>query len=177
VQPDALGAVEIVEEVRLDAPVPTLVLGPPRQPQGDGALAGLRPRIVDLQVSVDGAVTQVPGGGVITAPQRLALPPSARSVTMRYRVLGSVARSVPATPGRALVLLSPLSAGGLAPTLPVVVDVDGSTAGEVLNLVCPDLEERAQVCGLAAGSHRYTPALTAGKATVVAQLNLPGPGA
>ena len=93
---------------------------------------------------------------------------------MRYRVEGSTDRSQPAPVGRALVLLPrhPLRPRCRRPS--VVVEVIGGT---VRNLVCPDLPVSDQLCGRQRGAVWSTTPLPLSRASVVAQMDLPQPGA
>lgn len=171
-EPDAQGDVEVTERVRLIVPVTELTIAPPAAP-ATGAGAGLAPRLASLQVTADDLVVTVPKGGVISSPLRLELPLAASTLSLRYRLLGAVERSAPAPPGRALVLMPPVSAGSLPGTLPVVVEVSGA---RVRNLYCPRLPVAEQLCGRAGADRWHTPVLTPKTATVLAQVDLPAPG-
>lgn len=140
-----------------------------------GDLAALKPRVTDLQVSADGELVSVPSSSRVLAESSLVeLPRAARAVVLRYRVQNASSRSLPGPPGRALVLLPPISTMPPGASLPVVVEVRGGT---VLNLLCPGLDRGHQLCGHDSGAAWYSDQLPAGRTAVVAQVDLPPPGA
>jgi hypothetical protein len=173
-QPAADGTLEVVERVRLERAVSALLLAPPR-PRGGGA-AGANPTITGFQAQAGGlVVTDAPASPLPADGERIELPVPATDITMRYRLEGSTDRSQPAPVGRVLVLLPPVTRSD--PALgdpPVVVEVVGGT---VRNLVCPDLPVSDQLCGRQRGAVWSTTTLPLSRASVVAQMDLPQPGA
>lgn len=165
------GALEVVEHVRFAAPRSRLSLD---LPVTKGVLDGSLPRPVvsGLQVAADGAVVPVEVAAIADGTT-LDLPAGATSVEMRYVMRDATMRSTPSTPGRALVLVPPLSRGDGVTGLPVVVEVDHTT---VRNLLCPGLPASRQLCGRQASDRWYTTPLAAGSTAVVAQVDLPAPG-
>lgn len=172
-QPDAAGDLEVVERVRLAAPVRRLRLAP-LHASGSGVSAA-SPTVTAFQATADGAV--VPGAPSSPMPRSgewLQLPAPATDISMRYRVEGGASRSQPAPAGRALVVLPPLTtASAEVGGLMVVVEVVGT---QVRNLVCPDLPAAEQLCGRQVGAVWTTTALPLGRSGVVAQVDLPAPG-
>ncbi len=173
-QAEADGALEVLEQVRLPKPASTLTVRVPRA-SGSG-VAAAAPTISDFQAQAGGQVvsdtlaTPMPPAG-----DQLALPAPSTDITMRYRLEGGAERSQPAPVGRALVLLPPVTAAEPALAgLPVVVEVVG---GNIRNLVCPDLDARDQLCGRQQGSLWSTAPIPFGRSLVVAQMDLPAPGA
>jgi hypothetical protein len=172
--PGVDGTLEVVERVKLGTPVSALLLAPPR-PRGGGA-AGANPTITGFQAQAGGlVVTDSPASPLPAAGERIELPAPATDITMRYRVEGSTDRSQPAPVGRVLVLLPPITRSDPAVgDPPVVVEVIGGT---VRNLVCPDLPVSDQLCGRQRGAVWSTTPLPLSRASVVAQMDLPQPGA
>ncbi len=169
--PSANGDLEVVERVRFAVPSDSLTLGVPSSQGIAKGTAPLRARLKDLQVSADGNVVDTTGAS-LSQTTRLTLPSGTRQVQMRYRLTGSVLRSTPSTPGRALVVLPPLSRGPRVDTLQVIVEVQGGT---VRNLQCPALRAADQLCGREGPDRWYTVPLTLGRSAVLAQLDLPSP--
>ena len=172
--PGVDGTLEVVERVKLGTPVSALLLAPPR-PRGGGA-AGANPTITGFQAQAGGlVVTDTPASPLPTEGERIELPGPATDITMRYRLEGGSDRSQPAPVGRVLVLLPPITRSDPAVGDPsVVVEVIGGT---VRNLVCPDLPVSDQLCGRQRGAVWSTTTLPLSRASVVAQLDLPQPGA
>jgi hypothetical protein len=173
-QADAAGGLEVLEQVKLPAPATVLTIALPKA-AGSG-VAAATPTISAFQAQAGGHVvtdtlaSPLPAGG-----DRLTLPIASTDITMRYRLEGGAERSQPAPVGRALVLLPPVTAARpeLA-GLPLVVQVAG---GNIRNQVCPDLDARDQLCGRQQGSWWSTAAIPLGRSVVVAQMDLPTPGA
>jgi hypothetical protein len=171
-QPDATGGLEVVERVRLAAPVRAIWIALPRAPTAAiGSVATLK----GFQAEADGQVVTDPPASPLTVDgDRLDLPAPVSAITMRYRLEGAAARSQPAPAGRVLVPLPPITRPD--PTLgdlQVVVEVSGGT---VRNLVCPDLPVSDQLCGRQQGRLWSTTRLPLSRSTVIAQLDLPDPG-
>jgi hypothetical protein len=172
-EPDATGALEVVERVRTAAPVRVLSIALPRSTAP--GTAGVRPSVSGLQAEAGGlVVTDTLAAPLTTAGERLELPAPATEITMRYRLSGATDRSQPAPAGRVLVLLPPLTRPDPGVGDPaVVVEV---SAGTVRNLVCSDLPAAEQLCGRQQGRVWSTVSLPLSRSTVVAQLDLPDPG-
>lgn len=173
-QVGADGGLEVVERVRLPKPAATLRIQVP-QASGSGVAAAV-PSITGFQAQAGGqVVTDILASPVPELGDRLALPAPATDITMRYRLEGGAERSQPAPVGRALVLLPPVTADEPALAgLPVVVEVLG---GNIRNLVCPELDAPDQLCGRQQGTLWSTAAIPLGRSVVVAQIDLPAPGA
>jgi hypothetical protein len=173
-QAGADGSLEVVERVRLPKPAATVMIDVPRA-SGSG-LAAAVPWITGFQAQAGGqVVTDTLASPVPESGDRLELPAPAADITMRYRLEGGATRSQPAPVGRALVLLPPVTADEPALAgLPVVVEVIG---GNVRNLVCPELDAPDQLCGRQQGSRWSTASIPLGRSVVVAQIDLPAPGA
>jgi hypothetical protein len=173
-QAGADGALEVVERVRLPAPVSVLVIALPRA-SGSG-VASAAPTISGFQAQAGGqVVTDTLASPLPNTGDQLDLPAPSSDITMRYRLEGGAERSQPAPVGRALVVLPPVTAARPALAgLPVVVEVVG---GNIRNLVCPELDARDQLCGRQRGSLWSTAAIPLGRSVVVAQMDLPAPGA
>jgi hypothetical protein len=172
-EPDATGALEVVERVRTAAPVRVLSIALP-QSSAPGT-AGARPSVSGFQADAGGlVVTDTLNAPLTTAGEQLELPAPATEITMRYRLSGAADRSQPAPAGRVLVVLPPLTQPdpGVGDP-PVVVEVSGGT---VRNLVCSDLPAAEQLCGRQRGRVWSTTSIPLSRSTVVAQLDLPNPG-
>lgn len=171
-QPDANGAVEVLERVKLSTPVKALALAPPQA--ADSGVPGVNPTVTGFQAQADGqVVASTPAPTMTSGGQRIELSTSATEIAMRYRVDGAVGRSQPAPVGRALIVVAPLTADATLRDLPVVVEVVGNG---VRNLVCPKLAANDQLCGRQAGRVWFTPSIPLSSALVVAQVDLPQPG-
>jgi len=172
-EPDATGALEVVERVRTAAPVRELTLALP-QASASGT-AGVTPTVSGFQADAGGlVVTDTPATPLTTAGDRLELPGPATEITMRYRLSGAADRSQPAPAGRVLIVLPPLTQPDSGVGDPsVVVEISGGT---VRNLVCSDLPASDQLCGRQQGRVWSTTRLPLSRSTVVAQLDLPDPG-
>ncbi|HEU4332823.1 MAG TPA: hypothetical protein VFR40_17065 [Lapillicoccus sp.] len=172
-QPDATGALEVVERVRTAAPVRALSLALPQA--SVPGMAGVTPSLSGFQADAGGlVVSDTPVAPLTSVGDRLELPAPASEITMRYRLTGASSRSQPAPAGRVLVVLPPLTQPdpGVGDP-PVVVEVSGGT---VRNLVCSDLAATDQLCGRQQGRVWSTTTLSLSRSTVVAQLDLPDPG-
>src|SRR4029079_15482653 len=106
-----------------------------------------------LQVSADGELVSVPEKSrVVTAASMLQLPRATQTLVLRYRVETRSWRSLPGPPGRALVVMPPISTLPANAAPPVVIEVTGGT---VHNLLCPALDRKHQLCGHADGATWY----------------------
>lgn len=169
--PTADGSLEVVERVRFAEPVDKLSVGPP---QTLGVAARSLPRsieIADLQVQADDAVVNI-GAGAFTTPRTLRLPGETSTVVMRYRLVGATVRSIPSTPGRALMVLPPITGPATLGAMPFVIEVSGA---DVTNVLCPGLPVNAQLCGRTWSQGWYSTPQQAGRTAVLAQLTLPDP--
>ena len=169
--PAASGDVDVVENVVFTGGATALEL---TLPAVTGVSEAARPdavRITDLRVTGDGVAVDT-GSASLARGGRLLLPKAPRAVELRYRLVGVVMVSRPSTPGRALVLLPPITTGDDLRRLPVVVEVRGAL---VRNLVCPGLAAGDQLCGRQEGERWKTVPLGSGSTAVLAQLDLPTP--
>lgn len=169
--PDATGDLEVVERVMFAETSSILTLAPPVTTGMTKAAVPQKVRVVELQVSADGSVVSTGPTG-LTRSTRLALPEGTHTVEMRYRVQGAAVRSIPSTPGRALVLLPPISTGSELRDLPAVVEVQ---RGEVRNMQCPGLPAGEQLCGRASEGRWYAVKRVPADTALLAQLDLPDP--
>ena len=145
-------------------------------PADAASTAGLaiapEPVIESLQVSVDGSpvVATLRDG---TSNAWVIRPPTGAapsSMVVRYLLEGAIVHSVPAVPGRALAVVTPISAGA-ARDLPVTLAI---SATDVLNVYCPAGTTQAAIrCGRLEDDH-WVVTLPPGLPLVVAQLDLPG---
>lgn len=131
----------VVEMIRLPDPVTEVSLRPPPVTAAWGSdLADARPRAVQVQGTVGDQPLVVPDGNV-TSDVSLPVAVAADTIVLRYRLEGTVVRTLPSTAGRALGAIAPLAAG--PGDLPVVVIVSGDS---VRNLTCPTRTGAAQLC-------------------------------
>jgi hypothetical protein len=161
----SVGDLEVVERARFGEALLEVSLAPPPALTD----AGGTPRLADVQVSADGEPVPVPG--TIEEAVEVALAGPATRIELRYRVVGAVARSEPATPGRATLSLRPALAATLASSR-AVVEVHGA---EVHNLVCVDRPRADQLCGVDRGDGWRTRRLPTASSAVVALVDLPEP--
>jgi hypothetical protein len=120
------------------------------------------------------------GEPVVGVPSRLragssttvGLPRGTKTVELAYHARGVTAESHPATPGRALVLATPLSLATPS-ALPTTIKLEG---GNILNLGCWTPDGPPAVCGKRHGGtwKVYTPA-GSGEVAVLAQINIASP--
>ncbi len=173
-QPAVDGSLEVLERLKLATPVSTLLIAPPR-PRGT-ASAGTTPVISGFQAQAGGlVVTDAPTSPLPADGERIELPAPATDITMRYRLEGGADRSHPAPVGRGRVRPPPVTRSAPGRGDPaVVVEVIGGT---VRNLVCPDLPVSDQLCGRQRGAVWSTTNLPLSRSSVVAQMDLPQPGA
>ncbi|TCC04511.1 hypothetical protein E0H45_35410 [Kribbella soli] len=131
-----------------------------------GMMAPTTPRVTNLKVAANGRSVPL-GNTTITGAGFVRLPPGATKIQLTYRLSGSTVRATPSGSTRAGAAISPLTAS-VESTLPTDLTI---TSG-LLNVVCPLLDEPRCAVG---DPPRLTvrPAIPAGKALVVLQLNLP----
>jgi hypothetical protein len=139
-----------------------------------GDVAALKPQVSDIQVELDGQPARaVPAGDGtwIAVPRQGG---RFTRVQLRYSVTGAVARSTRSLPGRAQVLVSPLTGSqALRAGLPVSVRF---TSAAVQGVSCPSAPLADSLCAVHSGD-TWT-ALLPSSATspiVVAQVNLNPP--
>lgn len=168
VSPRRDGSLAVVEQVRFIGAATGLQVDLPVM---KGVVSGARPpdvRIADLEVYSDGHLLPRPTDSVDTGG-RVLLPNAPLAVELRYRLVGAATVSRPSTPGRALVLLPPISADDSLSRLPVVVEVKGPG---VRNLTCPGLATDDQLCGRRTRTGWRTTTLQPAATAVLAQLDL-----
>jgi hypothetical protein len=169
VDPQPNGDLEVVERVRFLGAATGLDLS---LPAVDGVVRTALPlgmRISGLQASADGARVEQSSDS-LSYGGRLLLPSAPLAVELRYRLTGATTRSTPSTPGRAIVLLPPITADERLRGLPVVVEVTGTG---VHNLLCPGLPAANQLCGRQSSGGWRTVPLGSRTTAVLAQLDLP----
>ncbi|MDE9365410.1 hypothetical protein PZ938_07310 [Luteipulveratus sp. YIM 133132] len=172
-QPDALGELEVVEHVFLREPVTRLVVDPRPVPELSG-VEGARPAVDGLQAQAAEQPVVVPSAeGASRRARTLTLSAPTRQIVLRYHLASATVRSNPAPVGRVLSVLQPLVSTSEA-NLPVVVDLTGTG---IRNLTCPRLPQPRQVCGHQARKVWSAGPLPYRSATVIAQIDLPTPGA
>jgi hypothetical protein len=116
------------------------------------------PQVQDLSVTLDGRPTRaVPAGD----DSWVASPPNAgrfSRAVLNYTVTGAFAASQPASKGRGLIFLSPLS-GGRSQSLPVRLV---TTSPAVISINCPTAPATAVVCEQPAEGRKHTAVLPGG---------------
>jgi hypothetical protein len=167
------GSLEVLERIRLSAPVSGLSIALP-QATGSG-VTGATPSISGFQAQANGeVVTDVPASPLPAGGDRLTFPGPATDISMRYRLEGGADRSQPAPVGRVLIVLPPITAADpQLGDLGVVVEVVG---GNIRNLVCPNLPVSDQLCGRQNGRVWSTTTIPLSRSLSVAQVDLPQPG-
>ncbi|AKU18240.1 hypothetical protein [Luteipulveratus mongoliensis] len=168
-EPDATGAFEVIERIRLTHAVSKVVLRRPVLPNLPG-LQGVRPTVTTLQAQSGSQPVALPTSALGSGSTIVRLPAPARDLSLRYRLQAATTRSTPAPIGRVLVGLAPITTGA---TGAVMIDVVG--AG-IRNLVCPQLDVTAQVCGVQRGQTWSAGPLARDQSAVIAQVDLPSPG-
>lgn len=157
---------DVVERLVLDGATATpLVL------QAPGLPALGRPGIADLLVQLDGrdaaAVPGVPGGPGGPGTRWTASPAAGSQytrATLRYRISGGIVAVTPAAPGRALGLVTPLTAmTSQARGRAVVVRAPDR---HVVGVSCPGVQGSGSVCG-ARTARGWTASVPAGARPVV----------
>jgi hypothetical protein len=172
-QTGADGSLEVIERMKLSAPVSGVTVALPRA-TGSG-VAAVTPSITGFQAQADGeVVTDMPASPLPAGGDRLDFPRPATDIAMRYRLEGGADRSQPAPVGRVLIVLPPITATDVELGDPsVVVEVLG---GNIRNLVCPRLPVSDQLCGRQNGRVWSTTTIPLSRSLVVAQVDLPQPG-
>ncbi|WP_410789110.1 hypothetical protein [Kribbella sp. C-35] len=167
VVPRSDGSFDITENVVLPEAAGRLPLQLPASGQNlPGMMAPTTPRVTNLKVLANGRAVPL-RDTTITGTSFIRLAPGATKIQLTYKLSGSTVRATPSQTSRAAAAIRPLTAS-VESTLPTDVTV---TSG-LLNVVCPLLDEpRCAVGDLPRLTVR--PAIPAGKALVVLQLNLP----
>ncbi len=137
--------VDVYERAVLRPGTTSVLLAPATTAGLPETLRDLRPSVEDLQAEVDGrpvAATPAGDGWQVAAPGGIT------QVVLRYRLGGALVRQEPAPPGRAGVLLRPLTGpAAQAAADPVVVRIDDR---RVVALYCP--APRPALCAASAGT-------------------------
>lgn len=136
------GVFEVIETVRLTAPVATLILAPPDLRAAGRALRSAQPVATDVVVQLATQSPVRPPGRTVRVPTTLAFGRPTDVFEIRYRLHGSVRVNRPSTAGRALGAVAPL-ASRLPGDLPVAVAVRGEA---VRNLSCVGLPPDRRTC-------------------------------
>lgn len=165
------GAFEVSETTIFATPRSDVLLGPPRVSQGGAPLRSAVPVAVDVQLSAAGQPVAVGVDGRLTRAETVRLPAEVSQIELRYQLTGSTVRSIPSVTGRALALLTPLTAGA-GQALPVALTIRGPS---VRNLICPLLAPAKRQCAPISGPPGVLPRMVARHAVVIAQLDLPKP--
>jgi hypothetical protein len=136
-----------------------------------GSVAALRPRVLLLRASVNGAAVAVRraadgSGWIVAANGRRA-----RTVRLSYRLAGAVALSHPSDAGRALAVALPLLGQAMQlQGLPLQVRAEGAAVG---GATCPSAPATKMLCGLQlANGWAATVPAEATSPVVLLQLNL-----
>jgi hypothetical protein len=167
--------IDVYEQVIFPAPgLDALPLSQPSLTSLLGDVANLKPQVSDIQVELDGQVARaVPAGDGAW----VAVPPQGGRFTkarLRYSVSEAVARSTPSLPGRALVLVTPLTGSEtLRDGLPLSVRFSSPA---IQGVSCPTAPLTDQLCAAHDGD-TWTARLpsSATSAIVLAQVNLNPP--
>ncbi len=169
--PNADGSFEVVEMVRTSKSGYAIALRPPPLTDAGDAFSTLRPRASQVQVSAGDQPLRV-SDATVTKEVYVGTPLASDAFTLRYRLDGTVVRSIPSTAGRARAALGPLT-GNMSDDLPVVVMVMGDS---VRNLQCPTLDFADQACATGELPRlRVDRALPWKNCVIVVQLDLPMP--
>lgn len=134
------------------------------------ANAGFDPRITHLQVVVDGRhVSDMSHGPVFGRAVTVYLPADTSAVDVTYEATGVISQGQHSTPGRALVLATPLRMS--APSaLSTTIVLQGD---QILNLGCWPPDSTPEACGEHIGDEwRVHTRAGAGAVEVAAQMNL-----
>jgi hypothetical protein len=169
--PRADGTFEVSETAIFATPRSDVLLSPPKASQGGAPLRSAVPVAEDVQLSAAGQPVAVGVDGRLTRAETVRLPAAVSQLELRYRLSGSTVRSIPSVTGRALALLSPLTAVA-DQALPVAITIRGPS---VRNLICPLLAPAKRQCAPTTGPPGVLPRMVARNAVVVAQLDLPKP--
>ena len=167
--PNPDGSFEVSETVFFRTPRTKVTLAAPGIGPGGTTFRGRKPRADLVQLSTESQPVRVTGP-VSTAGQTLTLPMATTRIELRYVLMGASVRSIPSVSGRALGLISPLTAS-TDRALPVRLEIAGPT---VRNLSCPKQTLANRQC---AGKAEVgvPPRMSAANAVVIVQYNLPKP--
>lgn len=158
----------IVERIRLDAPIDLLTLNPIALDRLGRDFTDETATVSELEI-ISGGEPQIVPDGDVTSSVEVPLSDPSDTIVLRYRLDGTVVRTLPSTTGRGLGAVGPLAAD-VPDDLPVTVSITGKP---VINLYCPTLELAAQACATGdVPDLRAKDPLPWNDALVVAQLNL-----
>ncbi|MGW6197157.1 hypothetical protein ACWF0M_13520 [Kribbella sp. NPDC055110] len=167
--PRADGSFDIIENVRLPTATDILPLQLPAPGEHlPGIMARTTPHVTNLKVLADDQSVPLETT-TMTAADNVPLTIRATRIQLTYRLSGSTVRAtpLPSPSTRAAAVIRPLTASAES-ALPTDITV---TSG-LLNAVCPLLDEPRCAVG-DPPNLTVRPAIPAGKALVVLQLNLP----
>lgn len=156
------GEVHVVVDLHLAAPVDQLTLEVPEEPWAGGAF---EPVVTGITLDVAGLLTDVEGPLAVGQSRPVALSSEAAVVRVEYDATGTFSASAPSSPGRGLVLLTPLTVAERG-TLSQVEVLDD----RVLNLGCVGTGELS-ACGTRDGD-TWIASPVAEADQVVAQVDL-----
>jgi hypothetical protein len=172
---EAATTMDVYEQVIFPAPgLDALPLSQPSLTPLLGDVATLRPQVSDIQVELDGQVARAVPAGEGTW---VAVPPQGGRFTkarLRYSMSEAVARSTPSLPGRALVVVTPLTGSEtLRDGLPLSVRFSSPV---IQGVSCPTAPLTDSLCATRDGD-TWTARLpsSATSAIVLAQVNLNPP--
>ncbi len=165
------GTFEVSETTIFATPRSDFLLSPPMASQGGAPLRSAAPVAEDVQLAAAGQPVAVGVDGRLAEVETVRLPAEVSQIELRYRLSGSTVRSIPSVTGRALALLTPLTAVA-DQALPVAITIRGPS---VRNLICPMLAPDKRQCAPTTGPPGVLPRMVARNAVVIAQLDLPKP--
>jgi hypothetical protein len=139
--PTPQGAFDVVETVRLAAPVTKLTLAPPDLAAASPTLRGGHPVAEGLVVRAGNSRIKLTSH-VVRQTTVISADRPTDLFELRYQLRGVTAISTPSSAGRALGVVGPL-ATGVPAELPVAITVRGRN---IRNLSCPCLTQDAQAC-------------------------------
>jgi hypothetical protein len=171
----AADTIDVYEQVIFPRPgLDALPLSQPTLASLLGDVANLKPQVSDIQVELDGQVARAVPAGDGTW---VAVPPQGGRFTkarLRYSMTEAVARSTPSLPGRALVVVTPLTGSEtLRDGLPLSVRFSSPV---IQGVSCPTAPLADSLCATHNGD-TWTARLpsSATGAIVLAQVNLNPP--
>jgi hypothetical protein len=156
------GEVHVVMNLVFEAPRREVTL---RVSQRAGASFEFHPSVEVLRLDADGRPQMLDETLDVRETVSVPLDPAVDTVRLEYAATGTYLASEPSTPGRGLVLLTPLTV--LASDIPSLLVV---TDERVLNLGCAD-SAQMRACGSRSGDS-WTADRFASEEVVVAQLDL-----
>ena len=156
------GEVHVVMDLVFEAPRREVTL---RVARPTGAGLEFHPSVEVLGLDADGRSQTLDETLDVGEQVSVPLDPAVNQVRLEYAATGTYLASELSTPGRGLVLLTPLTV--LDSDIPSLLQV---TDARVLNLGCAD-SAQTRACGNRSGD-RWTAARSTSEETVVAQLDL-----